>query len=201
MCAAPATSRATQDLERADVPMHYLFDAAQANLDNSVRHDTPPPHAARIEVDGAGNIAVDQYGNALGGARTPWLDVPTVTYYPSSAPDSCRLQGHRTPFDQAQLAGHSLPGTTAITSERFITEIDALVHQGWLTPADADARSTRRRMRACSGDRGTGDHGSVIPMTVSSDVVQPSPMARRRASASSLAACSAAASDSVSACS
>ncbi len=84
--------------------MHYLFDAAQANLDNWIRHDTPPPHAARIEVDGAGNIAVDQYGNALGGARTPWLDVPTVTYYPSSAPDSCRLQGHRTPFDQAQLA-------------------------------------------------------------------------------------------------
>ena len=120
-----------------DFPMHYLFDAAQVNLDKWARYGTPPPHAPRIEVDAQGNTVLDKYGNALGGVRTPWLDVPIATYYPSSTPASCFLQGHRVPFTPQQLA--SLYPDHGYYIRAFIAETDRLVREGWLTPPDADA--------------------------------------------------------------
>jgi hypothetical protein len=80
---------------------------------------------------------VDQYGNAVGGVRTPWLDVPIATYYPSSTPASCSLQGHRMPFTSEQLA--ALYPDHGYYVRPFIAETDRLVHERWLTPADADA--------------------------------------------------------------
>jgi hypothetical protein len=120
-----------------DFPEQYVFDGVQMNLDAWARYGTPPPHAARIAVDSAGNTVVDQYGNAVGGVRTPWLDVPIAAYYPSSTPASCSLQGHRMPFTSEQLA--ALYPDHGYYVRPFIAETDRLVHERWLTPADADA--------------------------------------------------------------
>jgi hypothetical protein len=62
-----------------DFPMHYVFNAAQVLLDRWARGGTPPPQAERIQVDPSGKTVPDQYGNATGGVRTPWLDVPVAT--------------------------------------------------------------------------------------------------------------------------
>ncbi|HEV8555847.1 MAG TPA: alpha/beta hydrolase domain-containing protein [Actinophytocola sp.] len=121
-----------------DFPMHYLFNAAQVLLDRWARAGTPPPHADRIQVDPSGRTVPDQYGNATGGVRTPWLDVPVATYYPSSTPAAtCSLQGHRLPFDPARLKTVYPDHGTYVRP--FIAETERLVTQGWLTRPDADA--------------------------------------------------------------
>jgi hypothetical protein len=80
----------------------------------------------------------DEYGNARGGVRTPWLDVPIATYYPTSTPEStCRLQGHRVPFDAARLKTR-YPDHGAYVRP-FIAATEQLVTQRWLTRPDADA--------------------------------------------------------------
>ncbi len=58
----------------------YVMDAAFANLTRWVRDGAAPPKAARISVENGGTpqarVVRDQYGNAVGGYRTPYLDVP-----------------------------------------------------------------------------------------------------------------------------
>jgi hypothetical protein len=121
-----------------DFPAHYLFNAAQAQLDRWARRGTAPPRADRIQVDANGRTVTDQYGNALGGVRTPWLDVPVATYYPTSTPAStCGLQGHRVPFDTGRLK--TLYPDHGAYVRPFIAETERLVAGGWLTRLDADA--------------------------------------------------------------
>jgi len=121
-----------------DFPTHYLFNAAQTQLDRWARNGTAPPRADRIQVEATGRTVTDEHGNALGGVRTPWLDVPTATYYPTSNPAStCSLQGHRMPFDPAQLK--TLYPDHGTYVRPFIADTERLVSQGWLTRADADA--------------------------------------------------------------
>jgi Alpha/beta hydrolase domain len=121
-----------------DFPTHYLFNAAHVLLDRWARHESPPPHVDRIQVDTNGGTVLDQYGNALGGLRTPWLDVPIATYYPTSTPAStCSLQGHRVPFDPARLK--TLYPDHGAYVRPFIAATEHLVAQGFLTRPDADA--------------------------------------------------------------
>lgn len=121
-----------------DFPMHYLFNATQVLLDRWARTETPPPRAYRIQVDPAGKTVHDEHGNAQGGIRTPWLDVPIATYYPTSTPAStCNLQGHRVPFDPARLK--TLYPDHGAYVRPFIAATEHLVAQGWLTRPDADA--------------------------------------------------------------
>lgn len=121
-----------------DFPVHYLFNAAQAQLDRWAWYGTAPPRADRIQVDATGRTVTDRFGNALGGVRTPWLDVPVATYYPTSSPaTTCGLQGHRLPFDPTRLK-LVYPDHGAYVRP-FLAETERLVGQGWLTRPDADA--------------------------------------------------------------
>jgi len=43
-------------------------------------------------------------GNALGGLRTPFVDVPIASYFPSdTGPGFCLLVGYKTPFSDDTL--------------------------------------------------------------------------------------------------
>ncbi len=55
---------------------HYTMQAALAELDNWVRSGTPPASRPLLEADASG-LKTDGLGNAIGGIRTPWVDVPT----------------------------------------------------------------------------------------------------------------------------
>ncbi len=61
-----------------DGPQTYLVRAAIRHLRDWVRDGTAPPTAEPISVSG-GSIVRDTFGNALGGVRTPLVDVPVAT--------------------------------------------------------------------------------------------------------------------------
>jgi hypothetical protein len=123
----------------SDFPLQYPLDGAFANLYRWVRDGISAPSAARVEASSAGQIVNDRNGNALGGVRTPYVDVPTATYYGTTpGTGTCEyLWGHADPF-----AGYYLKNLYASHSE-YVTKVrrDAqhLVAQRWLTPADGEA--------------------------------------------------------------
>jgi len=68
----------------ADGPVFgsYLYNAMWDNMDQQVKHGTPPPPGLVMELDETGQIARDEFGNALGGVRVPEMDVPTGRHRP-----------------------------------------------------------------------------------------------------------------------
>jgi hypothetical protein len=105
-----------------DFPLEYFMRAAFSNLDAWVRSDTAPPKAPRIKVKSISKgpkpgmppsviILSDKYGNAVGGLRSPYLDVPTGMYYSHSTPAGpdpasglfCSLVGYKVPFKKDLL--------------------------------------------------------------------------------------------------
>jgi hypothetical protein len=63
-------------------PLFPLFHALWHNVEAWVRDGTPMPRTARIERDAEklDGVARDRYGNALGGVRSCWLEVPDAQY-------------------------------------------------------------------------------------------------------------------------
>ncbi|MEV6066149.1 alpha/beta hydrolase domain-containing protein [Nocardia sp. NPDC052001] len=55
---------------------HYAVQQAIAALSVWAEGGPAPARADRLEVTAAGELVLDAHGNALGGIRTPWLDVP-----------------------------------------------------------------------------------------------------------------------------
>ncbi|GAB2539763.1 alpha/beta hydrolase domain-containing protein [Nocardia heshunensis] len=54
---------------------HYVLQTAIAVLSQWAGGGPAPAHADRLAVS-EGQLALDHHGNALGGIRTPWMDVP-----------------------------------------------------------------------------------------------------------------------------
>jgi hypothetical protein len=89
---------------RSRFPSRIFFDAALRNLDEWVRYGIRPPHADPIEVQNGAGV-VDQFGNVVGGLRSPYLDVPTSTWFGNSTgPSFCIIAGHEVPFTPARLS-------------------------------------------------------------------------------------------------
>ncbi len=96
-----------------DFPFEYLMNGAFANLEAWVRHGRVPPKAPWIDIREVPGIPfpvaqLDQHGNAVGGLRIPYLDVPIATYYVTSTTDSpnklyCLLAGYKVPFKKDVL--------------------------------------------------------------------------------------------------
>ena len=125
-------------------PFGYVADAAFADLTKWLDDGTPPPRAARIQVSDtrAGTTDRDRFGNALGGLRTPFVDVPTATYSPvddsaRATPLSalCPLIGFSIPFSHATL--HGLYPNHADYLARVTRETNELVRTGFWVASDA----------------------------------------------------------------
>lgn len=120
--------------------MQHVVNASFANLDTWVRDGTPAPRGARVTVENAGTpqarIALDQFGNALGGVRSPYLDVPTATYFASTGGGGlCGNLGHKTAFSWSRL--ESLYGTSRNYAAKVAASVDRLMRERWLTEGDA----------------------------------------------------------------
>ena len=122
---------------RSRFPSHIFFDAMLRNLDQWVRYGIRPPHADPIEVQNGRAGVVDKFGNVVGGLRSPYLDVPTSTWFGSSTGASfCSIAGHEVPFDAATLQElyptHGAyvravaKDTARLVAGRFITAYDGL---------------------------------------------------------------------------
>jgi hypothetical protein len=118
---------------------HYVLQAALAALTTWVRTGEPPPAGPRMELTEAEppELVVDGNGIAVGGVRTPWVDVPTART--SGVVDSdiamAFLFGSGEPFDAATL-DRLYPGGVADYLERFTTALDAAIESRFIVAAD-----------------------------------------------------------------
>lgn len=108
---------------------------------------TAPPRAPPIAVDqdpaGDGShLALDRFGNAMGGVRNIWVDVPVATYgvfgagKTSAADRLCRLGGTEVRLPEATL--RELYAGRDAYAERVRRRLEALIAQGWFLPEYAD---------------------------------------------------------------
>jgi len=121
-------------------PCAELYRAAAIHLIAWVTKGVAPPKGARIEIAN-GAIARDEFGNAKGGIRSPYVDVPTVRYIASApATDSSnmfrRLIGLEEPIPKEKL--RALYKSKEEYLSRFNKGIDRMVAERWLMPADGD---------------------------------------------------------------
>jgi Alpha/beta hydrolase domain len=125
-----------------DFPVEYIYSGTYANLDRWARTGQPPPSAPPVSTTtgavGQTLFVTDEFGNVRGGVRSPYLDVPTVTYQGSSSGPECfSYFGHEIPFDGRRLRD-LYPGHDSYLS-RFDGAVDALLQQRWISAADAAA--------------------------------------------------------------
>lgn len=121
-------------------PEIHVMAAALSELQTWIEEPTAaPPKAARIEVDAKGTITRDSHGNALGGLRTPQLDVPiaTLSGEGGTGPDFCRIAGVTVPFSLAEAT--SLYGSKDAYLDEFKVSMNATIGKGFLLQADAPA--------------------------------------------------------------
>jgi len=125
-------------------PQHYVATAALAATMRWVETGTPPPTAPRIQTTGDGTeITRDQHGLALGGIRTPSVDVPVATLTGQAEPGApilCALFGKTTPFDDATIK--SLYATKNQYTTKFDTALDAAISAGFVRSAERAEFST-----------------------------------------------------------
>lgn len=127
-----------------DFPNRFVFDAAWRNLDRWVRDNTPAPHGAPLAVKAQAGpfqpdnaFVTDSHGNAIGGVRSPAVEVPTARWVGAkSGGFSCMFIGYKYPFSPAQLA-QLYPNQAAYRSS-LRAAVARLSAGRWLTPEDAD---------------------------------------------------------------
>ncbi len=126
-------------------PAHYLLASALRHLDRWVAEGDPPPIAPRIEIAEDGSVVRDEHGNALGGIRTPMVDVPAATLSGDPVGDEImfRLFGSTTTFEPARL--RELYGDRAGYLEAFEEALDRAIAGGWVLPEDRDEMAAEAR--------------------------------------------------------
>ena len=136
----PFAARCTPEIQLIQYPlMPFVYHAALNHLDNWAKKGIAPPHADRIQVkdpDTKPTVAMDQFGNALGGVRTFWVDVPAVNFAQSSTgPGNCPELGHSNALAWQKL--EAMYGDYKSYIAKASASIDKSVKDGWLTQADA----------------------------------------------------------------
>lgn len=116
---------------------HYVLQAALDALDRWVRTGTPPPPTPRLALNEA--LELDSCGNAIGGIRTPWVDVPIATYSGIGQPGDgfSVLFGSTVMFDAAMLAT-LYPGGRDAYLAQFRDALDVAIADGVMLAADRE---------------------------------------------------------------
>jgi len=120
-------------------PQHFVLKAAIAALNEWVKQGTLPPTAPRLEAIPGSTIrlARDAHGNALGGIRTPQVDVPIAAFSGDGRGSIlCLLFGSTTPFDDTKLA--SLYASHADYVSAFNAATENAVRAGFILRPDAE---------------------------------------------------------------
>ncbi len=119
---------------RSRFPSTIFFDAIIKNMDAWVRQGVKPPHGDPIVVKNNAPVT-DRWGNVLGGLRSPYLDVPTSTWYGNSTGASfCVIAGHEVPFSKGVL--NYLYPTHGAYVNKVIADTKQLVSQRFITAED-----------------------------------------------------------------
>ncbi|MEA2330098.1 MAG: hypothetical protein QOH58_236 [Thermoleophilaceae bacterium] len=130
------------------LPRQYIEPAFYANMERWVKYGRRPPHADPLQTtaDGTGFVK-DEFGNALGGVRNPYVDVPIATYNETASGGAfCRVLGHQVDFGSGQL--QSLYVTRQNYVAKVIEATASMRRARFVEPEDAkeivtEARYTR----------------------------------------------------------
>jgi len=125
-----------------DGPMHLVAKAALRALTGWIDSGTTPVVAPRIDVipGPALTIRRNAAGIALGGIRTPPVDVPVAALSGASGPSPstiCLLLGSTKPFNSARLA--RLYPSRAEYLQRYDASADAAIKAGFVLREDRNA--------------------------------------------------------------
>jgi hypothetical protein len=137
-----SNARCKQHSESGNLfPTHYILNAAFSNLDRWSRGGEPPPRAAPLEVgdptNGRATLALDEHGNAKGGVRSPYVDVPRARYGVfMDGPGICELWGYQVPLAPDVL--NKLYPTPTVYVSRVKRSTQRAVRDRWITPEDAE---------------------------------------------------------------
>jgi len=129
-----------------DGPMHIVVKAAYHDLKTWVDGGAAPPHAPRLDATppttplGQATIRRNADGIALGGIRTPPVDVPVAALSGQPGPVSspiCLLLGSSKPFTDARLK--QLYSSRQEYEQKFAADADQAIAKGFVLPADRAA--------------------------------------------------------------
>lgn len=142
--------RCEPDIRLLEFPvMKYATNAAFANLDAWARQGVPAPRAeplALLQDDEGLRFVTDEHGNAVGGLRSPWLEVPTATWHTNAnGPMTCQSLGWEQPFGWARL--EQLYGSAAGYSAQFAAAVERLVAERWRMGSGSDRKLGRWHRR------------------------------------------------------
>jgi hypothetical protein len=129
-----------------DGPHHVVALAALRALERWVAEGTSPPVAPPLQLASLSPpvIARDGLGNALGGVRTPAVDVPVATLSgdpPEGASELCSLFGSTVPFDATTLK--SLYRDKHAYRSAHEAALDAAITAGFLLDDDRETLRAR----------------------------------------------------------
>ncbi len=144
---SPAFQNDPCTLPVTDFPAGAFTALALNHLIDWIANGRTPPRAPSITVDqdatGDGSpLALDAFGNATGGIRNVWVDVPMATYGvmgkgKTTATDRlCLLAGTKSPLPDATL--RMLYPSRAQYATRVDERLTQLIAEGWFLPEYAD---------------------------------------------------------------
>jgi hypothetical protein len=114
--------------------MGLATNAFLRNLDRWVRYGIRPPHADPILVEGGAPV-LDEHENVIGGVRSPYLDVPTATWFGRATGASfCFIAGWERPFAPEKL--QALYPTHGDYVRKVVRSAAQLAVQRFITPED-----------------------------------------------------------------
>ncbi len=125
-----------------DYPYEYLFAAALRNLFVWVREGVPAPASRKLDKHPDGESKTDALGNARGGLRSPFIDLPTCVYskYCTLKADPTMKRdfwGHVEPFSKELLK--QLYGNLKAYEDKVAQRTDELIAQGYLIAMDRES--------------------------------------------------------------
>jgi hypothetical protein len=140
---SPAFANDPCTLPVTDFPAGAFTALALNHLVEWITRGRVPPRAPPIAVDqntanDGSHLALDQHGNATGGVRNVWVDVPIATYGVfgkgrTTATDRlCLLAGTEVPLPEARLK--TLYSDKSRYAEAVNRRLRELVAQGWFLP-------------------------------------------------------------------
>lgn len=118
---------------------HYVLQAGLDALNRWVSSGQYPSTALPMMVDPVpvATLVLDENGNALGGVRTPWVDVPVAKYsgMADAAGPALSMLGMTEVFDAPHLAS-LYPGGADDYAVRFEAALDRAIENGFILPED-----------------------------------------------------------------
>jgi hypothetical protein len=120
------------------ISVSYIQSAFLRAIEAWVRDGTEPPASKLIEIDTDENVVFDENGNAVGGLRSPEIEVPLGQYIanPLTLFNDCFLTGGFIQFDDATF--RQLYPTDQDYLRAVDREISRAVADGTVLPEDAD---------------------------------------------------------------